>query len=92
MRTVRLAAEEYYIAAFSTDDYYREVDLPADLADEYERTLSRVLELDRQITAFLRAVQRDENAYKEVSEPLRRRLERGRKRPYRRANPARIGQ
>jgi hypothetical protein len=83
---VKLYATEWY-PVYVEDEHGSWYDVPDGLIETHRRNIAALLESNHLIHNYLRAVKRDENAYKPAAEVNRKRLERGRIRHFRRARP-----
>lgn len=63
------------------------VDVPDDLAARFVAAEAAFWQAQTEMEQYLRALRRDQTAYKHDAEIARRRIDRGRRRPYRRARP-----
>lgn len=88
---LRLATCEWYPVITSADEWTPavQVDVPDDLAQEFTQAEVAFQAAHQRMQAYLRAVERDDTAYQHDADVNRRRLERGRRRHFRRARPER---
>ena len=93
MKTLRLQADDPYIYLLC-DSRFPESgslhEMPDELADEFAAACKAFFNVEERLTAYLKAVHRDEHAHDHDIEINKARLERGRMRHYRRPRPATV--
>lgn len=67
--------------------WYELTDVPDALAERFIAAERQFWAMQRELRSYLAAVHRDDTAYLRDAATIKRRLERGRRRPFRRARP-----